>query len=53
MNLFKSKKAKKNKSKILLYFLMIEVTKKSIFLTFDIKKAFNYLKQIFIKALIF
>ena len=31
----------------------IKATKKLIFLTTDAKKTFNYLRQIFIKALIF
>ena len=48
VNLFKN-----NKSKNLTYMLNIEVTEKPTFLFFNAKKIFNYLKQAFIKALIF
>lgn len=48
-NLFQFKKLKNNKSKNLIY---IEVIRELIFLISDIKKIFNYLRQIFIKTLI-
>ena len=51
MDLFN--KSKNNKSKNLTYLLNIKATKKSTFLTSNIKKTFNYLKQTFIKASIF
>lgn len=51
-NLFKSKKFENNKSEILMYFSNIEARKKPIFQTSGAKKAFNCLKQEFIKALI-
>ena len=49
---FKSKKLKNIKSKISIY-INIKVIKELIFLNFSIRKNFNYLKQAFIKALIF
>ena len=52
INFSKSNKLKNNKSKNLTYILNIKITKKPIFLTFNIKKIFNYLQQAFIKALI-
>ena len=48
VNLFKN-----NKFRNLMHILNIKATKKSIFLTPNAKKAFNHLKQVFIKALIF
>ena len=48
VNLFKN-----NKSRNLTYVLNIEATRKPIFQTSNIKKVFNYLKQVFIKASIF
>ena len=51
-DLSKSKKSKNKKSKILTYSLDIRATGKPMFLTFNAKKAFNHLKQAFIKALI-
>lgn len=50
--LFKFKKLKNKKIKILIY-TNIKVIKKPIFLIFITKKVFNYLKQVYIKALIF
>ena len=50
MNLFN--KLKNNKLKNTIYVQNIGIIKRSIFLNFDIKKTFNYLKQLFIKALI-
>ena len=47
MNLFNN-----NKSRNLAYMPNIKAIKKSIFLILGIKKAFNYLKQVFIKFLI-
>ena len=47
------KSSKNNKSKNLTYILNIRATKKLTFLIFNAKKVFNYLKQLFIKALIF
>lgn len=44
MDLFKYKKLKNNKSKNLTRVLNIRAIEKLIFLTFDNKKAFNYLK---------
>ena len=45
--------SKNNKSKNLTYMLNIEVTRKPNFLISNAKKTFNYLRQTFIKALIF
>ena len=45
--------SKNNKSKDSTYLPNIRTTKKSTFLIYNTKKAFNYLKQVFIKALIF
>ena len=42
-----------NKSRNLIYVLNIRVTEKLIFLILDAKQTFNYLKQMFIKVLIF
>ena len=42
--LFKSEKSKNIKSKILIYLLNNKTIGKPIFLIFNIKKAFNYLK---------
>ena len=47
-NLFKN-----NKFRNLTRVSNIEATKKTTFLNFNAKKVFNYLKQMFIKALIF
>lgn len=41
---FKFKKSKNDKSRILIYFSNIKAIRKSIFLTSNAKKAFNYLK---------
>lgn len=43
-NLSKFKKSKNNKFKILIYLLNIKTIEKSIFLTFNTKKTFKYLK---------
>lgn len=51
-SLFKSKKSKNYKFKNLIYIPNIKAKKKLIFLISNIKKAFNYLKYIFIKTLI-
>ena len=48
-----SNKLKNNKSRNSIYVLYVEVIKKPTFLTSNAKNAFNYLKQIFIKTLIF
>ena len=48
-----SKKLKNNKSKNLMHIPNIEAIKKPIFLIFNTKKAFNYLKLVFIKVSIF
>ena len=48
-----SSKSKKNKSKKLTCIPNIRTMEKLIFLTPNIKKTFNYLKQAFIKTLIF
>ena len=50
MNLSKSKKLENNKSEISTGFKVME---ESIFLTIDAKEVFNYLRQMFIEALIF
>ena len=50
INLFN--KLKNNKSKKLMRVLNIGAMEKPIFLTFNTKKAFNYLKQAFIKTAI-
>ena len=42
--------SKNNKSKNLTYISNIGAIRKSIFLTSNAKKIFNYLKQVFIKA---
>ena len=47
-----SNNLKNNKFKNLIYMLNIKAIKKSIFLTFNAKKFFNYLRQTFIKTLI-
>lgn len=52
-NLSKFKKLKNKKSGNLMPILNIRVIKKDIFLTFNIRKVFNYLKQMFIQILIF
>lgn len=52
VDLFKSKKLKNNKSKILIY-INIRATKKPTFLIPNTKKAFTQLGQAFIKAPIF
>lgn len=49
----KSNKSKNKKSEKLTYVLNIWAKKKSIFKISNIRKIFNYLKQTFIKALIF
>lgn len=51
-NLSKSKMSKNNKSGSLTYIQNIWAIKKPIFLIFDAKKIFYYLRQVFIKALI-
>ena len=45
--------SKNNKSKNLIYILNIKAIRKPIFLIFNAKKIFNYLRQTFFKALIF
>ena len=45
--------SKNNKFRKLTYIPNIKAIKKSTFLITNTKKAFNYLKQVFIKALIF
>ena len=52
-NLFKSKKLKNDKSEISTHFSDIRAIGEPIFLTLNVKKTFNLLKQAFIKALIF
>ena len=52
-NLFKFKKLKNNKFRNLAYISNIRTIIKFIFLIFDAKKTFNYLKQVLIKVLIF
>lgn len=51
-NLSKSRKSKNNKSRNLTYVLITQAMKKSTFLTPSTRKVFNFLRQIFIKALI-
>ena len=48
-----SNKLKNNKSRNLIYMPNNRTIKKLIFITPNAKNAFNYLKQMFIKALIF
>ena len=47
-----SNKLKNNKSRNLMYVPNIKAMRKSIFLIFNAKKVFNYLKQVFTKPLI-
>ena len=49
----KADKTGKKLSKNLTYISNIAATKEFTFLSFNAKKSFNYLKQIFIKVLIF
>ena len=49
-DLSKSKKSKNEKSKISTRFSVIGATRKLMFLIPDARKAFNYLRQAFIKA---
>lgn len=51
-NLSKSKKLKNKKSEILTRLSNIKAIEKPMFLTLNGRKAFNYLRQTFIKALI-
>lgn len=51
-NLSKSKKLKNKIFEILIRFLDLEAMGEPIFLTFNTKKVFNYLRQAFIEALI-
>ena len=48
-----SNKSKNDKFRNLIYMPNIRAIKKLTFLTFNVKKVFNYLKQVFIKTSIF
>ena len=52
INSFKFNQLKNNEFKKLIYVLNIKAKKKLIFLTFNTKKIFNFLRLAFIKALI-
>ena len=52
-NLSRSKKSKNKNSRNWTYLTNMKTIKKPIFLTFNTKKVFNHLKQVFIKAQIF
>ena len=53
IDLFKFNRSKNNNFEKLTYILNIKVIEKAIFLILNAKKTLNYLKHIFIKALIF